>query len=283
MTKTQIITLVFLAAFCFTSQAAAQIHFGVKTDCGIFDQTVNSLVAAYEELEKLDSSYDETGYCGQGCSIWLMKSNNPTITSTLTGFTKISAPGVSGSCVGEYIGFADFYSVNQKNYIRIEAAVVYTGEDVTLDAGVSTPGLLTEISLCPDLPNAEAFAVNCPSAQNQESCSGETLFGHLKSYYTERFQQVRGYYTLSFVNDYPNIEAVKEVLGQNNTGQGGSMAWTGEELAVLKAYYTVNAENITLKFLEIRQDTQDAKYLYTFVYNNVTRKLLVLKKCIFSV
>ena len=102
-----------------------------------FSEAAAHIVGAFEKLQKLDTHYDETGYCGPDCSIWLFKAENPSVRYHLTRFDNIGEPGATGADVGRYIGYAEFTSAHPPyKRIRIDLNFLYSGEDYTVDVKV---------------------------------------------------------------------------------------------------------------------------------------------------
>eukprot|EP01061_Rhynchopus_euleeides_P023632 TRINITY_DN3838_c0_g1_i1.p1 TRINITY_DN3838_c0_g1~~TRINITY_DN3838_c0_g1_i1.p1 ORF type:complete len:374 (+),score=156.20 TRINITY_DN3838_c0_g1_i1:50-1171(+) len=249
--------------------------FGARTECtATFNGVIKSLVAAYEQLGHLDSTYDETGYCGEGCTVWGRSTTNPTLALTLTSFKNIEAPGASGPCVGEFSGFADFYSVRNgvdEKYRRVTVTFVWSGEDITAQVSVTSPELLTPISFSPAMWGMQAYAVNCPSSKNQRACSNWSLFGHLRKTYPGRL-----------VTKEPTFEEVAELLRKDTSNQGGSDARIEAEIQALEAYYTAHSSEVTLKTLIFEEPAWDQVEITTFFYNDRTRELLAVEKPLYS-
>lgn len=100
----------------------------------IFSEAAAHIVGAFEALKKLDTHYDETGFCGSGCSIWQFTTKNPSVRYYLKGFDKIVAPGVNGPDVGRYKGYVEFTTeTTLQKLIRIDIELLYSGEDYTVD------------------------------------------------------------------------------------------------------------------------------------------------------
>eukprot|EP01061_Rhynchopus_euleeides_P023634 TRINITY_DN3838_c0_g2_i1.p1 TRINITY_DN3838_c0_g2~~TRINITY_DN3838_c0_g2_i1.p1 ORF type:complete len:377 (+),score=109.79 TRINITY_DN3838_c0_g2_i1:50-1180(+) len=265
------------ARTCDCGAGLPALAFGARTECtATFNGVIKSLVAAYEQLGHLDSHYDETGRCGEGCTVWGRSTTNPTLTLTLTSFKNMEGPGVSGPCVGEYSGFADFYSVRNgvdEKYRRVTATFIWSGEDITAQVSVTSPPLLTQIDYGPTMWGIKAHAVNCPSSKNQRACSNWSLFGYL-------LRTIDGQTTLE--TKEPTIEEVVKLLREETRGQGGSAARIEEEIRVLEEYYTAHSSEITLKTLRYEEPAWDAVEITTFIYNQRTRKLLSVWKPLWS-
>ena len=108
----------------------------------LFREVCGHLAGAYEQLGRLDGHYDEEGFCGPDCSIWLMTTDNPDIAYHLISFEPISGPGASGPGVGRYVGFVDFpVEASPRRVVRLNLDFVYSGEDITVDVTVSEPAL----------------------------------------------------------------------------------------------------------------------------------------------
>jgi hypothetical protein len=100
----------------------------------IFSDAAAHIVGAFEALKKLDTHYDETGFCGSGCSIWQFTTKNPSVRYDMQSFDKITAPGMSGPDVGRYRGYAEFTTETApQKLIRIEIDLLYSGEDVMVN------------------------------------------------------------------------------------------------------------------------------------------------------
>jgi hypothetical protein len=100
----------------------------------IFSDAASHIVGAFEALKKLDSRYDETGFCGSGCSIWQFTTKNPSVRYHLRRFENIVAPGVNGPDAGRYTGYVEFTTITApQKLIRIDIDLLYSGEDYTVD------------------------------------------------------------------------------------------------------------------------------------------------------
>lgn len=119
-----------------TSQTLSQVDGKSPSDSQvrIFSDAAAHIVGAFEALKKLDSRYDETGFCGSNCSIWQFTTKNPSVRYHLKGFDKIVAPGVHGPDVGRYKGYVEFtMETTPQKPIRIDIELLYSGEDYTVD------------------------------------------------------------------------------------------------------------------------------------------------------
>ncbi len=112
------------------------------TPSEMFAEVGGHLVAAYEQLGALDTRYDEEGFCGPDCSIWLMTTDNPSVACHLVSFEPICEPGACGLEVGRYTGFVDFQpDAASPVVVRLQLAFVYSGEDITVEVTVVPPEL----------------------------------------------------------------------------------------------------------------------------------------------
>jgi len=104
----------------------------------MFRETGVHLVGAYEQLGELDAHYDEEGFCGPGCSVWLMDTKNPDVAYHLVSFEPICEPGACGPTVGRYVGFVDFQvDAASRRVVRLDLDFVYSGEDISVDVTVT--------------------------------------------------------------------------------------------------------------------------------------------------
>ena len=97
------------------------------------------------------------------------------------------------------------------------------------------------------------------------------------------WQDAWGYYRFQLITKRPSFDEISDTLSQSHTSTGGSPAWTEDQLSQLAAYVEDNAAHISLKTLEIREDSGDAKTTIYFVFNRKDRTLLAIETLIWSV
>ena len=255
-----------------TVHRPAKIGFGLNTSCDLFPDLMTKLAETYAGTGSLDGYYDETS------ALWNTATTAvPTLALTLQ---EVSATGQSStaSCAGYYRGYADFYHGGE--YVRVSGSIDNEGSSFTVFVNVATAPVLTPVELNDVVPHlapsigtyavdkyqayAEAFAVNCAG------CSNADVFAAVKAHYTAQEGGV-------WIGRSVDFDEVVETLQTDASGAGGSRGWHKYDIMVLEAYEREGS----LSFYALDHGVEaleGAASTTFFIYNDVTRKLLTVKK-----